>query len=205
MTPSFRGPFRPGATRPLRIALAALLGLAALASPLGTQEIPALDGESPAKTKLSTMIEFGAALAVGSDLGLVPQLGCYRDLPGAWQLGLQARVNPQDAQTGYDYLPQAALNLRKLWLGDEDSAPIRNSEYFGIAFGGYFAYDFEGSRAGLKPYGTLSLGKYWMPFDTQPFGLDLALDLTRFISGHLPGRSELVFITIGANFFYVFP
>ncbi len=166
--------------------------------------MPALD-DAPAKTKLETMVEGGVALPIGSDLGFIPQLGCYRDLPGAWQLGLQARIRPQDAVTSYDFLPQAGLNLRKLWLGDEDAEPIRNSEYFGLTIGGYFAYDFEGVKAGMKPYGTLTLGKYWMPFDTQPFGLDLALDMTRFLGGHLPGRSELVIITIGANFFYILP
>jgi hypothetical protein len=166
---------------------------------------PPLEEGGEIKPRLSTMIEGGAAFSIGSDLGLLPQLGCYRDLPHSWQAGLQARVHPRDAKAGYDYLPQIGLNVRKLWLGDEDGEPIRNSEYFGLALGGFFAYDFEGARAGLKPFGTLSLGKYWMPFDNQPFGLDLNLDLTRYISGHLPGRSELVFITLGVNFFYVLP
>ena len=69
----------------------------------------------------------------------------------------------------------------------------------------FFAYDFNGEKAGPKPYGTLSLGKYWMPFDNQPLGLDLNLELTRYFSGLLPGRTELVYATVGIHVFYVIP
>lgn len=163
---------------------------------------PAMEGSGSKRDERHTLFAAGGVFAVGSDLGLLPHLAVHRDLPGAWQAGVQARMTPKNARVGYDYLPQIGLNLRKLWLGDEDEAPIRNSEYFGITLGGFFGYDFEGSEAGLSPFGSLSLGKYWMPFESQPFGLDLDLELTRYISGHLPGRSELVFITLGANVFY---
>lgn len=166
---------------------------------------PALDDGAVPKQAMFTLLQAGGVFAVGSDLGLLPHLACFRDLPGSWQLGLQARIAPHDARAAYDYLPLIGLNVRKLWLGDEDEAAIRNSEYFGLTLGGFFAYDFEGGEAGLKPFGTISLGKYWMPFEAQPFGLDLNLELTRFISGHLPGRSELVFITLGASLFYAIP
>ncbi|HKP98281.1 MAG TPA: hypothetical protein VJ385_21295 [Fibrobacteria bacterium] len=163
------------------------------------------DGSEAPPIRLSTIVEAGAAVAVGSDLGTQPQLGCFRDLPGSWQLGLQVRLDPADAIAGYDFLPQVNLGLRKLWLGDEDTEPIRNSEYFGLSLGGFFAYNFDGKEAGLKPFGTLSLGKYWMPFDNRPFGLDLNLELTRYLSGHLPGRSETTYVTLGLHLFYQLP
>src|SRR4051794_37827608 len=65
--------------------------------------------------KLSAIVEAGAAFGMGSDQGVEPQLGCYRDLPASWQIGLQARVSPAGASTGYDYLPQIGAEIRKLW------------------------------------------------------------------------------------------
>jgi hypothetical protein len=180
----------------LWLMLAAAAGQAAEYFPQGS--------EKP-RIKPATIAEAGAAVAIGSDLGTQPQLGSFRDLPGSWQLGLQVRFDPGDAAAGYDYLPQADLGLRKLWLGDEDSEPIRNSEYFSLSLGGFFAYNFNGKRAGLKPFGTLSLGKYWMPFDNRPLGMDLNLELTRYLSGHLPNRSETTYITLGLHLFYLLP
>ncbi len=163
------------------------------------------DGSEPPRIKPATLLVGGASVAVGSDLGTQPQLGCFRDLPASWQLGLQVRFAPAGAKRGYDYLPLTDVSVRKLWLGDEDTQPIRNSEYFGLSLGGYFAYDFGGLEAGLKPFGTLDLGKYWMPFDNRPLGLDLNLELTRYLSGHLPNRSETTYITIGLHMFYLLP
>ncbi|MDB5051755.1 MAG: hypothetical protein JWO30_4826 [Fibrobacteres bacterium] len=163
------------------------------------------DGSEEPKVKRGTIVAAGSAIAIGSDLGMQPQLGCFRDLPGSWQLGLQARFDPGDAVAGYDYLPQVNVGLRKLWLGDEETEPIRGSEYFGLSAGGFFAYNFNGERAGLRPFGTLSLGKYWMPFDNRPLGMDLNLELTRYLSGHLPNRSETTYITLGLHVFYLIP
>jgi hypothetical protein len=159
---------------------------------------------------LFTLAEAGYALAIGSKLGALPQIECFRDLPGSWQAGIQARIAPQGAGTGYDYLPLTTLAVRKLWLGDEASEPIRNSEYFGLALGAYFGYDFGGKRDGLRPMGSVSLGKFWMPFAARPIGLDLSLDLTTlklpfFASGHLAGSSDQVIVTCGANLFYAIP
>ncbi|GEM_PF-2317805 len=165
----------------------------------------AADGTEKPPAKRSTFLELGSTIAIGSDLGAQPQLGLFHDLTDTWQVGLQARVAPGGGESGYDFLPQVNLSVRMLWLGDEEGMPIRNSEYFGASGGGFFAYNFDGEKAGLKPFGTLSLGKYWMPFDNQPLGLDLNLELTRYFSGHLPGRSQLVFITLGIHLFYVIP
>ncbi|MEO6094605.1 MAG: hypothetical protein ABIW76_02650 [Fibrobacteria bacterium] len=165
----------------------------------------AADGTEKVPVKASTILEAGSAIAIASDLGAQPQFGVFRDLSETWQAGLQVKVLPGGGTAGYDFLPQANLSLRMLWLGDEDGIPMRNSEYFGLSGGGFFAYDFKGERAGLRPYGTLSLGKYWMPFENQPMGLDLNLELSRYFYGHLPGRSELVYITMGIHLFYVLP
>jgi hypothetical protein len=165
----------------------------------------AADGTERVPAKASTFLEAGSTIAIASDLGAQPQLGVFRDLSDAWQAGLQIKVIPGGGASGYDFLPQANLSIRMLWLGDDEGIPMRNSEYFGLSGGGFFAYNFKGEQAGLKPFGMLSLGKYWMPFENQPMGLDLNLELSRYFYGHLPGRSELVYITTGIHLFYVIP
>ena len=167
------------------------------------------DDEAGPRYRLHTLVEGGSAVAIGSRLGALPQAGAYRDLPGAWQAGVQARFALGPARVAYDYLPMASVSLRKLWLGDEDVAPIRNSEYFGVSLGAYFSYDFQGGRGGPRPMGSILLGKYWMPFESSPWGLDLSLDLTTlklpfFTSGHLPGHSEQIIVACAANLFYAF-
>lgn len=159
--------------------------------------------------RMYSLLEAGSGFAIASKLGALPQFGFFRDLPGAWQAGAQARFATGPAQAGYDYLPLAGVSLRKLWFGDEDTVPIRNSEYFGISLGAYFAYDFDGTRLGPRPMGSISLGKYWMPFESRPLGLDLNLDLTTLklpflSSGHLSGQSEQVIATFAVNLFYAF-
>jgi hypothetical protein len=191
-------------------ALQAVL-LAAVSVPARAEEpdLPPEEGEAR-HAHLFTLAEAGYAFAIGSKLGSLPQIGCFRDLPDSWQAGIQARIVPQGAGTGYDYLPLANLTVRKLWLGDEASDPIRNSEYFGLSLGAYFGYDFGGKRDGMRPMGSVSLGKFWMPFASQPVGLDLSLDLTTlklpfFASGHLAGSSDQVIVTCGASLFYAIP
>lgn len=199
-----RGPGRKAAG--ILLALCLILHL----KPRAAEE-PLLPGEAGSTSNARyTLLEAGTALGVGGDLGFLPQVGAFFDQPGQWQLGAQARMALTAADRAYDYLPHAALTVRKLWLGDENTAAIRNSEYFGISLGGYFAYDFEGNEDGIRPFGSVSLGKYWMPLEGRSLGLDLSLDLTTlkipFLpSGHLPSHSEVVFITIGANVFYAIP
>jgi hypothetical protein len=189
----------------LACALAAVPRLARGEEP----ELPPEEGAARPNHRF-TLAEAGYAFAIGSKLGSLPQIGCFRDLPGSWQAGVQARLAPGGASTAYDYLPLANLSLRKLWLGDEGSDPIRNSEYFGIALGVFFGYDFGGERDGMRPMGSISLGKYWMPFESRPLGLDLSLDLTTLKlpfsnSGHLAGSSDQVIVSCGANLFYAIP
>jgi hypothetical protein len=162
------------------------------------------------KERMFTLLEAGSGFAIGSKLGSLPQLGIFRDLPGAWQAGAQARFAIGPAVTAYDYRPLASLSLRKLWFGDEDTVPIRNSEYFGIGLGIYYAYDFDGTRLGARPMGSIDLGKYWMPFESHPLGLDLNIDLTSLklpflASGHMAGQSEQVVVTFGVSLFYAIP
>lgn len=193
-------------TRPeARLLPAILLLLSAWTCAGAADDGLAADGTEKVPAKASTIIEAGSSIAIASDLGAQPQLGAFRDLSETWQAGLQIKVKPGGGASGYDFLPQANLGIRMLWLGDEDGIPMRNSEYFGLSIGGFFAYDFKGEQAGLRPFGTLSLGKYWMPFENQPLGLDLNLELSRYFYGHLPGRSELVYITTGIYLFYVLP
>jgi Cft2 family RNA processing exonuclease len=61
----------------------------------------------------------------------------------------------------------------------------------------------------MQPMGSVSLGKYWMPFDSRPLGLDVSIELMTlklpfFNSGHLAGSSDQVIVTCGANLFYAF-
>jgi hypothetical protein len=188
-----------------RFLSALLLMLAAWTGAAASDDGLAADGTEKAPIKASTFIELGSTIAIASDLGAQPQLGVFRDLSDTWQVGLQSKIVPGGGESTYDFLPQANLSVRMLWLGDDDGIPMRNSEYFGLSGGGFFAYNFKGEQSGLKPYGTLSLGKYWMPFENQPLGLDLNLELTRYFYGHLPGRSELVYISTGIHLFYVLP
>ena len=165
----------------------------------------AADGTERPPVRLSTLAEGGSTLAIASTLGAQPQVGIFRDLSRNLQAGFQVRTVTGGGSTGYDFLPQMDVSLRTLWLGDEFAEPVRNSEYFGLSAGMFFAYDFDGKKSGPRPYGTLSLGKYWMPFDNQPLGLDLNLELTRYFSGLLPGRTELVYAKVGLHVFYVIP
>src|SRR4051812_30526438 len=43
------------------------------------------------KERMFTLLEAGSGFAIGSKLGSLPQLAVFRDLPGAWQAGAQAR------------------------------------------------------------------------------------------------------------------
>lgn len=200
-------PFFPA----LACVLCALAAFAWLPGNARAEEPGLLPDEAERRpTRLFTLVEAGYALAIGSKLGSLPQIGCFRDLPGNWQAGFQARIAPHGAGTGYDYRPFATVGVRKLWLGEEGADPIRNSEYFGIALGGYYGYDFGGQRIGLTPMGSVSLGKFWMPFDSRPFGLNLSLDLNSlkipfFASGHLAGSSDQVIVTCGGSLFYAIP
>jgi hypothetical protein len=192
-----------------RAFLAVAIGAVLLAMPSawGYEDLPDLnpDGTEARKPALSSVFEIGTAASIGSDLGFQPQLTGFRDLPKAWQAGLQARIASKGAVRGYDYLPQMGLSLRKLWLGDGDSASVRNAEYFGMSLGGFFAYNFDGEEAGLKPFGSVSIGKYWMPLSGSPLGLDLNLELTRYLSGHLPYRSQTTYVNLGLHLLYRLP
>ncbi len=164
-----------------------------------------LDGTPQAAARKAFIPEVGAAYSIGGDLGIQPELAGYLDLPNSWQAGFRARSILEKSRTSYDYLPQVSLELRKLWLGDEGGDPVSNSEYFSLSLGGYLAYSFNGRKTWINPLGALALGKYWMPFENQPYGLDLSLELSRLITGHLLGRSQLVYITTGLRLFYVLP
>ena len=163
------------------------------------------DGSPVAKPRKAFMLNAGMGYSIGNSLGLQPQLGGYLDLPKSWQAGLKIRLVTSNTVDLYDYFPQTSLDIRKSWLGDEGSDPVRNSEYFGLSIGGYLAYGFGGEKIGLRPLGAIELGKYWMPFDNLPFGMDISLELSRFFSGHLGDRAELVFITTSLSCFYVLP
>src|SRR5882757_7225980 len=120
-----------------KVNVVAALAVLLAASSVRCEEYDPAGAEEP-HIKLTTIVEAGAAIAIGSDLCLQPELGCVRDLPASWQLGRQARLDPGDAKIPYDYRPQVNLAARKLWLGDEDNEPIRNSEYFGVSLGGFY-------------------------------------------------------------------
>jgi hypothetical protein len=183
-----------------------LLSLASSATSISADEIDLNpDGTPVPKAKKSLIGELGTGYSIGTDLGWQPHLGGYLDLPGTWQAGLHSRFSNLKASEFYDYFPQISLEVRKLWLGDEGADPVRNSEYFSVSIGGFFAYEFNGEKIGLRPLGALSLGKYWMPFDKQPYGLDISLELSRFFAGHLLDHSELVFITTSVAVFYAWP
>lgn len=164
-----------------------------------------LDGTPQTAARKACVLEMGAGYSIGSDLGMQPELAGYLDLPRSWQAGIHARSILEKSQVAYDYLPQVSLEIRKLWLGDEGADPVSNSEYFSLSVGGYFAYSFNGRKTWINPLGSVALGKYWMPVEKLPFGLDLSLELSRFVTGHLQGRSQLVFITTGLKLFYVLP
>ncbi len=155
-------------------------------------------------TRKSRLLHVGTVWSVNSDLGWQPQLGVLFDLPLSMQLGAHVRIIPNQASETYEFLPQTVLEFRKLWLSDEGIDPFRNSEYFSVTFGGFFAYDFSGKRLGLRPLGSFCIGKYWVPFENKPWGFDFSLELTRLFSGHLPHRPELEFINLGVNLFFAF-
>lgn len=191
-----------------------LLG-ALLAALLPAAAPPALSAEGDPESYLEPSPEArrgrAALLAGGLDLpivgsqGVQPHLAGYLDLPRGLQLGLKARVDPVKARTGYDYIPQVGLHLRQLWLSDQDSSSVRNSEYFSVILGGYYAYDFLGGRAGPRPFLAFALGKHWMPFNNQPFGLDFCLELDRYFEGVPQRKPRTIFLTAGVSLFRAFP
>jgi hypothetical protein len=187
--------------------LAATVLFACLSAGAQDQDYFPADGSDAPKSAGKGILEAGTAMPIGSDFGFQPQFGGYLDFARSWQAGLQLRFSPSHASEAYDHLPQASVHIRKVWYGDGegDVAAIRNSEYFGLAVGGFFGYGFDGEKSGLNPFGNLALGKYWMPFDELPYGLDLSIELTRYVTGHLPGRTVQVFIATGINVFYLLP
>ncbi len=208
MPPDGRG---RGLAAILYAACAVLALLVSIAPPVRAQgPDPLAEYGEPAKARKETLAEAGAAVAVGSRMGSLPRIAFYRDLPKAWQWGAEAKMALRSAEAAYDYLPLLGVSLRKLWLGDGDTASIRNSEFIGFTLGTYFAYDFQGDRDGPRPMAAVSIGKYWMPFENRPLGLDLTLDLMTLklpflTSGHLSGQSDQVVVTFGLNLFYAFP
>lgn len=189
----------------LRNLAASFLIVTMTAAAQSQEYFPAVDGLEAQKPDRKAILEAGTAIPIGSDFGFQPQLGGYFDFARTWQAGLQLRISPSHISEPYDALPQFSAHIRKVWHGDGDVAAIRNSEYFGLAAGGFFGYGFDGEKSGLNPFANLALGKYWMPFDGIPYGLDLSIEMTRYFTGHLPGRTVQVFIATGINVFYLLP
>ena len=204
---SATGPQPTGVAGFLRGALvAAFLSLAAANALAGEGDPDAyLDPSPEARRKRAALVGGGLDFPVVGSQGVQPHLAGYLDLPRALQIGLKARVDPVKARTGYDYLPQVGLHLRQLWLSDQDSSTVRNSEYFTVIIGGYYAYDFLGNRAGPRPFLALALGKHWMPFNNQPFGLDFCLEMDRYFDGVPQRKPRTIFLTAGVSLFRAFP
>lgn len=191
--------------RPDRTALAAALLLLALLLPAPAAAQDDLLPFSPESRRRRALIAAaGAEFPISGSQGVQPQLAGYLDLPFSLQAGLKARFTLEGAASDYDYIPQVALHLRRLWLSDQDSSTVGNSEYGAVIVGGYPAYDFVGERSGARPFLSLAIGKYWMPFENAPYGLDFSLEITRFIDGHPPGNSRVSFLTCGLNLFRPF-
>ena len=190
--------------RPAGLAAPLLLLIALLApSPRAEEPIPGLPDES--SHRQASILSGGLEAPIAGGVGTQGEISAYRGLPADFQLGLRLRVDFGGAEHGYDYLPQTLLQARKLWVGDQDTSSVRNSEYFGVSLGGYFGYDFQGKRLGFLPMGAFSLGKYWMPFDNAPFGLDFSLELSRYFLGHLSSNTHVNFLGAGFNLFYSLP
>lgn len=164
-----------------------------------------LDAEVAGPRRRERLVMGGARIPVVGGGSLQPQLAGYVDLPLNLQLGLEATVGTGSGETGYDYLPRTGLHLRQLWLSDQDTSSIRDSEHISVVAGAYPAYDFKGDRVGPRPYGAIHLGKYWMPFDDKPYGLDFSLELTRYFLGHPPGLSRVHHLGAGVNLFVALP
>lgn len=203
---SAAGPDATGVAGLLIAVLLALLSLPAVAA-AGAEGDPEswLDPSPESRRGRSALLSGGLDFPVVGSQGVQPHLAGYLDLPRALQIGLKARVDPVKARTGYDYIPQIGLQLRQLWLSDQDSSTVRNSEYFTVIIGGYYAYDFLGNRAGPRPFLALALGKHWMPFNNQPFGLDFSLEMERYFDGVPQRKPRTIFLTAGVSLFRAFP
>lgn len=191
-----------GALPPLIAALALLAAPARAAE--GDPE-SYLEPSPEARRGRTAVAAGGVDFPIVGSQGVQPHLAGYLDLPRGLQLGLKARVDPVKARIGYDYIPQVGIHLRQLWLGDQDSSTVRNSEYFSVIVGGYYAYDFLGGRAGPRPFLAFALGKHWMPFNDQPFGLDFCLELDCYFDGVPQRKPRTIFLTAGVSLFRAFP
>lgn len=190
-----------------RALFAALVFLCAMsASPRAAEEGSPeayMDPSPENARKRVALATIGLDIPVIGSPGIQPVLGAYLDLPRSLQVGLKIRSDIGTAREAYDYYPQVALHLRQVWLSDQDTSTVGNTEYFTLALGGYAAYDFQGARAGIKPFAAIVVGKYWMPFRNQPFGLDFCLELTRYFDGHPPYKERNHFFSAGINLFRV--
>jgi hypothetical protein len=189
------------------VLLAAVLGPGA--APASAQDNPQayLDPTAEQVRKRNFLFSGGLEFPISGSQGIQPQVAAYLDLPRSLQIGIKARVDLRSATdtVPFDYIPQTGLHLRQLWLSDQDTSTVRNSEYISLVLGFYPAYDFEGSRDGLKPFGAIALGKYWMPFGNRPYGLDFCIEISRFFDGHPPGRPRTFFLSAGVNLFRAIP
>jgi hypothetical protein len=197
----------PGRIRrsPLRPPAFALLALLSIPLSAAGQEISYMDPGFAGKRAKTMLAAGGLELPVVGGETVQPQLAGYVDLPGELQAGIKLRLDFLAAESPYDLIPQGALHLRKVWLNDQDTSSVRNSEYISLSAGAYAAYDFRGDRIGARPFGGVTLGKYWMPFADQPYGLDLSLELTRYFSGHPPGKPVNHFLSASVSLFRAFP
>lgn len=164
-----------------------------------------LDGTPVIHPPKKFLLEGGVDYSIGSGIGWQPELAGYYDLPGYWQTGFHTRMVFTNAKANYDLLPQVNLEFRKMWVGEEGASPLVNSEYISFSVGSFFGYTFDGYQSWFNPIGSIAMGKYWMPIEKQPFGLDLSLELSRLFTGHLQGFSQLTYVTTCIRVFYIIP
>jgi hypothetical protein len=184
---------------------AALVSVLAAAAPSRGQELSYLEPGFQGERRKVFLAAGGLEFPIVGGEHAQPQLAGYMDLPMELQAGIKLRLDLLSARSPYDHIPQGALHLRKIWLSDQDTSSVRNSEYISISAGAYAAYDFKGDRIGARPFGGVTLGKYWMPFEALPYGLDLSLELTRYFLGHPPNIPVNHFLSASVNVFAVLP
>jgi hypothetical protein len=156
-----------------------------------------------------------------------PQAGVYYAFLRSWQAGLEIRSWGGRARSAYDFIPETDLHMRTLWLGSEESEPLRNSEYVDLSLGFYPSYEFlsldkalcgrqdssgaciagDEPRGGLRVQGRITLGKYWMPFHALDLGLDANISLGHYdvpglFDSHPPGMGRTDYVTATVSVFW---
>ncbi len=154
-----------------------------LASKVNAQEI--WDAKKPINSSPNIF-------AAGINLHKEIYIEYSRNFHQYWQTGLRIRGDLFRSLSPLDRLVEFGIQVRRLWLSEQDDDATLNSEYLQFHVGMYrnpdqvdvFINSFLGDEIGqFHPLIAVGIGKYWRPFPQIPAGLNFNVELSTILAG----------------------